>query len=308
MSWLKSQHSWGSNDLWFIHKLKLSFPFLVSTSKKSIPTIDWKSQQWTEELFHDQKLPGSCHFARSAHRTDFGHLWNAENLQQSAFAHLTVASTFDKSPSKRLEVESGVVMQPGSACQSEKLQWQTNRPTRWSSDWKRKYLCSDPILFRDPLKRNVFFGTCRTQERETLSGVLRFLFACARVCLARQAFQLEQELNPKRDNLISSQSGCQFRTGNLLTSLRSHSTRDLAPNAKVLRCHQPLPYIAASMGGASVGGGTSVGVAYPCISLGGVDLGPYLVDGWQGGWYPWVGGGQALELQFYFGPFLKAAK
>ena len=51
------------------------------------------------------------------------------------------------------------------------------------------------------------------------------------------------------------------------------------------------------------------------ISIEGVDFGPYLVDGWQGGWHP-CGEGEAkvsllekpLLLQYYFARFSKAAK
>ncbi len=43
-------------------------------------------------------------------------------------------------------------------------------------------------------------------------------------------------------------------------------TRDLAPKAKILRCHRHHHHAVE-------------GVAYPW----GVDFGPYLVDGWWGG-------------------------
>ncbi len=80
--------------------------------------------------------------------------------------------------------------------------------------------------------------------------------------------------------------------------MRNEPTGHLAPKAKVLRCHQPVPYTAASKGvvhqwggvGMSVEGwhvsGVGVvhqGVALSVGSLGGVDFGLYLV----GGWHPW---------------------
>ncbi len=83
--------------------------------------------------------------------------------------------------------------------------------------------------------------------------------------------------------------------------LTRQPTRDLAPKANVLCCchHRHTPHRG--------------GVVYP---WGGVDFGPYLVEGWQGGGI--YGGGSAkpkvlllakpLELQYYFAPFSKAAK
>ena len=74
--------------------------------------------------------------------------------------------------------------------------------------------------------------------------------------------------------------------------------------------------VALSMGVVhQVGGGwvaLSMGVAHPW----GFDFGPYLVEGWQGWWHPWGGGGKAKVssslnhgvLQYYFAPFSKAAK
>ena len=69
--------------------------------------------------------------------------------------------------------------------------------------------------------------------------------------------------------------------------MRTQSTRDLAPKANVLRCHhRHTPQwggVALSMGGG--------------ISLGGVDFGPYLVEGWQGGGI--YGGGGQLNQRSY---------
>ena len=109
-----------------------------------------------------------------------------------------------------------------------------------------------------------------------------------------------------------------------LQAAQNPTTRDLTPQANVLRCRQPSPYTTVSGGGMSVGGvAHQWGVVHHGGDIfhggwnipGGVWIWSLL--GWwpAGGWHPW---GQVkpkglflakpLELQYNITPFLKAAK